>query len=108
MSTITERISAGLVDETGSHPDVDTVRPVVEEVAAQVAEAPIQDFVPLITEHRARDVLHDAGLRVDDRAWEPVDETTGELSRARTDPLSPPLPRRASGDAQNSSSGVGS
>jgi hypothetical protein len=64
VTAISRRIRAGLVDDHGRHPEVEEVRQVVEETAAELADAPIQDFVPLLTEHQARDALHGAGLRL--------------------------------------------
>jgi hypothetical protein len=84
VEKISERLSEELIDSQGHHPDVAAVRPVVEESAAELADAPIQEFVPLLAEHRARDALHDAGLHLDPTAVPDVDEVDDDEDRDRS------------------------
>ena len=52
-----------LVDEEGRTADPDEIERVVAVTAASLAEAPVQEFVPLLVEHQVRDELRQRGLR---------------------------------------------
>lgn len=62
IDAIVERLSEELVHEDGTPADPGHVSDVVHAAAADLAGAPIQDFVPLLVENEVRDVFHDEGL----------------------------------------------
>jgi hypothetical protein len=62
IDAIVERLSDELVHEDGTRADPDHIADVVHAAAVILAEAPIQDFVPLLVETEARDVFYDEGL----------------------------------------------
>lgn len=57
LGPIADRLSERLADGEGQHPATEHVAEVVEAKGAEVSDAPIQDFVPLITDRKARDEL---------------------------------------------------
>ena len=62
LETLKRRLSTELVDERGRAPDADAVDAVVVATADHLADAPIQDFVPLLVEHQALDERRRRGL----------------------------------------------
>jgi hypothetical protein len=71
---MTERIEEHLVDADGNAASSDVVAAVVEDKAARLEDAPVEEFVPLLVENHARDELHQRGLRVDWSAYEGADD----------------------------------
>jgi hypothetical protein len=71
---VKERLSRDLVDDRGNPVDPDAVTKVVDDARAQFTDAPVQEFVPLLVEHTARDELRQAGLhrQLDEPDDEPV------------------------------------
>jgi hypothetical protein len=65
VEVVKERLQGDLVDGDGRPPEPDEVERVVDEKADSFAEAPVQEFVPLLIEHQARDELRALGLRRD-------------------------------------------
>lgn len=65
IEPLTDRLADDLVDEDGEPADPDVVQQAVEEAAAPYTDAPVQEFVPLLVEHEARDDLRQQGLRRD-------------------------------------------
>ena len=63
VELVEHRLSEDLVDEHGQAAPADVVAEVVEEKATALSDAPVQDFVPLLVEHQARDELRQRGLR---------------------------------------------
>lgn len=59
------RLRNDLVDDDGNAPDAVEVDHVVEAAAEGLADAPIQEFTPLLIEHQARDELRERGLHRD-------------------------------------------
>jgi hypothetical protein len=59
---LAERLSEELVDAAGKPADGAHVAEVVQHAAERLADAPIQDFVPLLVENEARDELRHEGL----------------------------------------------
>ena len=57
LDAIAEDLSSRLVDEEGRSPSPDDVKQAVEDKARALSDAPVQDFVPLLAEHAARDEL---------------------------------------------------
>jgi hypothetical protein len=70
LDTLKRRLNTELVDENGNSPDANDVDAVVVATADHLADAPIQDFVPLLVEHQALDELRRRGLHreLDDNA----------------------------------------
>jgi hypothetical protein len=65
VEIVTRRLQEELVDEAG-HPAVPSeVETVVAAKAQRLADAPVQEFVPLLVEHQARDELRGHGLHRD-------------------------------------------
>ena len=62
LATLKRRLNTELVDANGNPPDADDVDAVVVATADHLADAPIQDFVPLLVEHQALDELRRRGL----------------------------------------------
>jgi hypothetical protein len=62
LESLVDRLEDDLVDEDGASPDRQHITDIVSDVASKFEEAPVQDFVPLLVEHDARDVLADEGL----------------------------------------------
>ena len=63
IEPVKERLVDDLVDDHGGPADREVVEQAVEAAAAPYAEAPVQEFVPLLVEHEARDDLRQQGLR---------------------------------------------
>ena len=63
VELVRHRLSEDLVDEHGDAAPADVVADVVAEKAARLRDAPVQEFVPLLVEHQARDELRKRGLR---------------------------------------------
>jgi hypothetical protein len=59
------RLQEDLVDDDGNAADSAEVDRVVEAAAEGLADAPIQEFTPLLIEHQARDELREQGLHRD-------------------------------------------
>ena len=62
LDAIAEDLSSRLVDDQGKPPSPDEVKQAVEDKARELADAPVQDFVPLLAEHAARDELLQHGV----------------------------------------------
>ena len=60
---VADRLSKELVDEHGAPADPEQVKAAVEAAGAELADAPVQEFVPLLVEHEARQELRQQGLR---------------------------------------------
>jgi hypothetical protein len=65
VEVVKDRLQDDLVDEDGRPAEPEQVERVVEEKAESFADAPVQEFVPLLIEHQARDELRAQGLRRD-------------------------------------------
>ena len=55
---------ADLTDSNGNKPDPELIEQAVDDAAGGFADAPVQDFVPLLVEHDARDELREEGMRL--------------------------------------------
>ena len=88
VETVKQRLQEDLVDEQGRPAAPADIERVVTAKAESLSDAPVQEFVPLLIEHQARDELRQRGLRrdlgdempdaaskqsADDRAGSPVD-----------------------------------
>ena len=62
VNHVKQRLLDELVDDTGHPADPDDVDRVVDAKAESLADAPVQEFVPLLIEHQARDELRQHGL----------------------------------------------
>jgi hypothetical protein len=62
LDTLKHQLHDELVDEEGNSPETQDVDDVVTAVREHLADAPLQDFVPLLVEHEARDELRRRGL----------------------------------------------
>src|SRR5262245_34112885 len=62
LESLRRRLQDELVDEEGRPAEPNDVESVVAAKAAGLAEAPVQEFVPLLVEHQARDELRQHGL----------------------------------------------
>ena len=67
---LAECIEEHLVDEDGNGAPTEVVATVVGEKAADLEDAPVQEFVPLLVENQTRDELRRRGLKVDWSAYE--------------------------------------
>jgi hypothetical protein len=65
VELIKERLDEDLVDDHGDAVDPHVVAEAVDAAAAALADAPIQEFTPLLVEHDARDALREKGYRRD-------------------------------------------
>ena len=65
LEHVKQRLHDELVDETGRPAEPDEVDSVVDAKAESLAEAPVQEFIPLLIEHAARDELRQHGLHRD-------------------------------------------
>ena len=65
VEAVKQRLRADLVDERGQPAEPDDVARVVDAKADSLADAPVQEFVPLLIEHQARDELRHQGLHRD-------------------------------------------
>ena len=72
LETVKHHLHDELVDDEGNSPDPEDVDAVVAETAEHLAAAPIQEFVPLLVEHQARDELRRRGLHRELDASEPL------------------------------------
>jgi hypothetical protein len=64
---VAEKLSSRFADDRGPFSE-DEVVEVVEDTAEKLRDAPVQTFVPIITENKARNELQDhAEARRDDR-----------------------------------------
>ena len=57
IDAVKDRLSSELVDQEGHPADPDQVARAVETAGAELADAPVQEFVPLLVEHDAREEL---------------------------------------------------
>ncbi len=71
IESIADRLADEYVTASGEAPERDHVADVVAEVAEPFADAPVQEFVPLLVENAARDRMHQEGLHI-----EPADDDT--------------------------------
>jgi hypothetical protein len=65
IKKLAERLADEYVTETGEAAPADHVGEIVDAVAEPLADAPVQEFVPLLVENAARDRLHAEGLHVE-------------------------------------------
>jgi hypothetical protein len=72
LDTLKHQLHDELVDEEGNPADAQDVDDVVTATREHLADAPVQDYVPLLIEHEARDELRRRGLH---RMFDP-DEAT--------------------------------
>ena len=54
-----------MVDEKGRPAEPDEVDSIVDARARSLSDAPVQEFIPLLIEHEARDDLREHGLHRD-------------------------------------------
>jgi len=71
IDSIAERLADEYVTASGEAPEREHVADVVAKAAEPLADAPVQDFVPLLVENAARDRMHEEGHHV-----EPSEEDT--------------------------------
>jgi hypothetical protein len=71
INSIADRLAEEYVTKSGDNPPRDHVGEVVDAMAEPLADAPVQDYVPLLVENAARDHLHSEGLHM-----EPAEEDT--------------------------------
>ena len=62
IESLVDRLQVDLVDDEGVGADRQLVAEVVTDAASKFDGAPVQDFVPLLVEHHAREALADEGL----------------------------------------------
>lgn len=62
LRSLKRRLRDELVDDNGRPADPNHVDRVVEAKAQSLADAPVQEFLPLLIEHQARDELREHGL----------------------------------------------
>jgi hypothetical protein len=62
LDAITDRLALGLVTTAGERASHDHVADVVDAAARLLADAPLQQFVPLLVENAARGTLYSEGL----------------------------------------------
>jgi hypothetical protein len=67
-----DRLEATLADEEGHPVPHEEVVAALDTGARHLSDAPVQDFVPLLAEHRARDLLREQGFHANPEA-EPED-----------------------------------
>jgi hypothetical protein len=65
VAVVKQRLRQDLVGELGHPVKPDDVSTVVDAKAEEFADAPVQEFVPLLIEHQARDELRQRGLHRD-------------------------------------------
>jgi hypothetical protein len=58
VESVKQRLREDLVDEQGQPAEPHEVARVVDAKADSFADAPVQEFVPLLIEHQARDERH--------------------------------------------------
>ena len=74
LDAIAEDLSSRLVDEQGNAPSPEEVKRAVEDKARELSDAPVQDFVPLLAEHAARDELLEQGVHPNLESKAPTDQ----------------------------------
>ena len=74
------RLCDELVDDQGQPPEPDEVERVVTAKAEALLDAPVQEFVPLLIEHQARDELRQHGLRREIPEEETIDVASDETA----------------------------
>jgi hypothetical protein len=81
VQSVEQRLHEDLVDETGCPADPNDVDRAADDSAEILADAPVQEFVPLLIEHQARDELRKHGLRRDlgDDEEEPATPRAGTI-----------------------------
>ena len=62
VAQLIERLHDELVDDEGNPAETAAIDAVVTAKAAELSDAPVQEFVPLLVEHQARDELRHQGL----------------------------------------------
>jgi hypothetical protein len=79
LDDIARRLQSRFIDSEGRHASEHEVDELVASTARRFAEAPLQDFVPLLVEHQAADALRTRGMRlnVDQRTTEQVTAVRG-------------------------------
>lgn len=65
VNLIKKRLEDNMVDDQGHAVNPDDVARVVDAAAAPLADAPIQEFTPLLIEHAAEDALREQGFHPD-------------------------------------------
>jgi hypothetical protein len=80
--SVKQRLHDELVDANGHPADPNDVDRVVDAKAESLADAPVQEFVPLLIERQARDELRAHGLHRDLGDT----EATSELDEAANEP----------------------
>ena len=63
VDNVKERLENDLVDDAGQPAGHEQIADAVDSAAERVADAPVQEFVPLLVEHDAREQLREQGLR---------------------------------------------
>jgi hypothetical protein len=94
VEILKRRLQEDLIDTQGQPPEPDDVSRVVDAKVESLAHAPVQDFVPLLVEHQARDELRQQGLHRDlgdetghaPREKQAEDHPAGSMPRGRGDP----------------------
>jgi hypothetical protein len=82
LETLRRRLQDELVDHEGRPPAPSDVESVVAAKAGSLAEAPVQEFVPLLVEHQARDELRRKGLHRElPEETEPANEVSRDEAR---------------------------
>jgi hypothetical protein len=81
VDNLKQRLCDELIDDHGQPPEPDDVERVVAAKAEPLLDAPVQEFVPLLIEHQARDELRQHGLRRE----LPEEETTDAVSDQTVD-----------------------
>jgi hypothetical protein len=78
VELVKQRLHKELVDEQGRPAERSEVDSVVDAKAASFASAPVQEFVPLLIEHQARDDLRQQGLHRE------LDDDTDDATSSRS------------------------
>ena len=96
LDTLKHQLHYELVDEEGNPADAQDVDDVVTATREHLADEPVQDYVPLLIDHEARDELRRRGLH---RKFDPDEGTEGLSSPDEDDDDSQrrPLEWKASG-----------
>lgn len=68
---VTERLQDELVDGDGQRAEPEIIEAAVASAASEFEDAPVQEFMPLLVEHKALDELREHGLH---RELEGVDQ----------------------------------
>jgi hypothetical protein len=88
LETVKQRLQNQLVDEQGHPAKPRDIASVVDAKAESLAEAPVQEFIPLLIERQARDELRQHGLCPDLRD-ETSDPASAEAAQDQPDGLDP-------------------